>query len=279
MRFCAFLLQFVESFVVGRADLRRNPQPSMANLRWTSSKRLKLLAHRCLRAVGLEIRRTQRAANERIMGSFPPHREHSVIGRAENYFIHDGYRHRAGGIYYDDTENSDEWQDEVYKFAREVFDERELKTVCDVGCGSAYKLLKHFRDRSVIGLDVAETCVWLKRQYPHLTWLELDFKDPPSLQADLTIAADVIEHSIDPDYLLSYLATINSEYVILSTPDRNLLRAGTHDGPPRNPAHMREWSFAEFEAYVASRFHVLEHFISNSAQGTQCLLCTTRSAR
>ena len=252
----------------------------MANLLSTNSKRLKLSAHRCLRAFGLKIIRTNRVrASEPIMGSFPPHREYSAIGSAENYFIHDGYQHRAAASYFDDTENSDEWQDEVYQFAREVFDQQELKTVCDVGCGSAYKLLKHFKGRSVMGLDVAETCAWLKRRYPNLTWMELDFKDPPSLHADLTIAADVIEHLIDPDDLLSYLAKINSQYVILSTPDRNLLRAGSHNGPPRNPAHTREWSFAEFEAYVASRFQVLEHFISNSAQGTQCLLCTPHSAR
>jgi hypothetical protein len=246
----------------------------MSNPLSENSKRLKLYAHRCLRALGLEIKRTQRAvASERITGSFPPHLEYSTVGRAENYFIHDGYQHRAEAIYFDDTENCDEWQDEVYKFAREVFDLRELKTVCDVGCGSAYKLLKHFSDRSVVGLDVGKTCAWLKKKYPHLTWMELDFKDPPSMQADLIIAADVIEHLSDPDELLSYLAKINSKYVILSTPERNLLRAGTHNGPPRNPAHMREWNFTEFETYVASRFHVLEHFISNSAQGTQCLLC------
>jgi hypothetical protein len=251
----------------------------MANLLPKNSKKLKLCAHRCLRAMGLEIMRTKPPdASERIMGSFPPHREYAAIGRAENYFIHDGYQHRAEAIYFDDTENSDEWQDEVYKFAREVFDQRELKTVCDVGCGSAYKLLKYFRDRSAIGVDVAKTCAWLRKKYPHLVWMELDFKDPPSLQADLVIAADVIEHLCDPDELLSYLAKINPKYVILSTPDRNLLRAGTHNGPPRNPAHTREWSFAEFEAYVARRFHVLEHFISNSAQGTQCLFCTPHPA-
>jgi hypothetical protein len=131
----------------------------------------------------------------------------------------------------------------------------------------------------MIGLDVTETCVWLKKRYPHLTWMELDFKNPPTLQADLIIASDVIEHLLDPDDLMSYLEAIHPGYVVLSTPDRNLLRAGTHNGPPRNPAHTREWSFAEFEAYIASRFRVLEHFISNGAQGTQCLLCTLRSAR
>jgi len=56
--------------------------------------------------------------------------------------------------------------------------------------------------------------------------------------------------------------------------DRNLLRVRTHDGPPKNPAHVREWSFAEFHAYIAPWFHIEHYFISCAAQGTQCLLCT-----
>jgi hypothetical protein len=50
-----------------------------------------------------------------------------------------------------------------------------------------------------------------------------------------------------------------------------VLGFGTH-----NPAHFREWSFVEFEAYVRSHFDILEHFISNSAQATQCILCSPR---
>jgi SAM-dependent methyltransferase len=243
----------------------------------TISNKLRLCAHRCLGAFGFDIVRTCSACpNEPIMGSFPPHREYLVVGRAENYFIHAGYRHRTEAIYYDDTENRDQWQNEVYKFAREVFDQKNLKAVCDVGCGSGYKLVKYFKDCNIIGLDAAKTCAWLRREYPHLTWMELGLKSPPSLQADLIIASDVIEHLLDPDDLLSYLAALNPRFIVLSTPDRNLLRAGTHNGPPRNPAHVREWSFVEFEAYIASRFEVWEHFISNSGQATQCLLCAPR---
>jgi len=69
---------------------------------------------------------------------------------------------------------------------------------------------------------------------------------------------------------------LNSKYILFSTVERNLLRVGTHNGPPMNPTHVREWNFAEFDAYISSRFEVLEHFISNSAQATQCLLCTPR---
>ena len=261
--------------VFGRAVLSRSELTLM-----TIRSKVKFWTHRCFGTFGFDIVRThparQNRPNERIMGSFPPHHQYSVVGTAANYFIHAGYRHRTEAIHYDDTENRDEWQDEVYKFARELFDREKLTSVCDVGCGSAYKLLKYFNDRSTVGLDVANTCAWLKSKYSHRTWMELDFKSAPALQADLVIASDVIEHLLDPDGLMSYLEALHPRYLVLSTPDRNLLLAGTHNGPPRNSAHVREWSFTEFEAYVASRFQVLEHFISNSAQATQCLLCAPR---
>jgi hypothetical protein len=78
----------------------------------------------------------------------------------------------------------------------------------------------------------------------------------------------IIEQVLEPDDLLSYLLAVNPRYIVISTPDRNLLRAGTHNGPPRNPSHVREWNFAKFEAIVASRFQILEHFSSSSTQRT-----------
>jgi hypothetical protein len=249
----------------------------MANAYQTIPNKLKTNLHKSLGLVGFDIvRKRQEEAELPITGTFPPHGEWLSVGEAEHYYIHDGYRHRSESSYYDDTENTDMWQKEVYRFAREAFDQKRLTSVCDIGCGSASKLITYFRGTNFVGLDVAATCEWLKTKYPHLTWMELDFKTTPRLSADLVICADVIEHVLDPNELLSYIALLNPRYVVLSTPDRNLLRTGTHNGPPHNPAHIREWSFAQFEAYIGSLFRVLEHFISNSAQATQYLLCTTR---
>jgi hypothetical protein len=239
--------------------------------------KLKLLTHRCVGAFGFDIVRTDPVGS--IMGSFPPHTEYFSVGRPENYFIHDGYKHRATAIYYDDTGNTNEWQMEVYKFAREVFDREKLSYVCDVGCGSAYKLVKYFRDCSTVGLDVAKTCEWLRSKYSSREWLELDFSNVPALQADLVIAADVLEHLSYPDKMMDYISTLSPKFVVFSTPDRNLRLDGAHDGPPGNSAHIREWSYAEFGAYVASRFQVLDHFISNKRQSTQCVLCAPRQSR
>jgi hypothetical protein len=242
------------------------------------TERLKVFIRNQLAVLGLDIVRVRTTGTDsRISGTFPPHGGYSSVGSPRNFFIHDGYAHRRETTYFDDTANADRWQREVYRFAREIFDEHRLETVCDIGCGSGHKLVKYFGDRNGIGFDVAETCNWLRNKYPKLKWLVLDLKAVPPIRVDLVIAADIVEHLLEPDELLSYIAALGPKYVVLSTPDRNLLRMGTHDGPPRNTAHIREWSFAEFEAYIASRFQIVEHFISNSAQATQCILCTLRS--
>jgi hypothetical protein len=95
-------------------------------------------------------------------------------------------------------------------------------------------------------------------------------------RADLVIASDVIEHVPDPDALLQYILCIAPRSVILSTPDRNLLRLGTHNGPPLNPTHLREWSMAELHAYLSVFLEIDEHFISSAAQATQCVLARPR---
>jgi hypothetical protein len=64
--------------------------------------------------------------------------------------------------------------------------------------------------------------------------------------------------------------------IVLSTPDRDLLER-TPDGPPKNRAHVREWTMPEFYNYIDSRFEVLEHFVSNRKQSTQTMLARLRS--
>lgn len=224
---------------------------------------------------GLHLSRSPRpivSGTERISGSFPPYRELHLIGRRENYYIQDGYQHRVQPKYFDDTASSDGWQDEVYRFAKETADQYELRSVIDIGCGSGHKLMKYFKDRSTIGLDVEATCAVLRRRYPGKQWRVSDFKAANVPKADLVIASDVIEHLGDPDEMLEFIRRIGPGYVIISTPDRNLLRCGTHKGPPFNPTHLREWTTAELHAYLSEYLEILEHFISCASQCTQCVL-------
>jgi SAM-dependent methyltransferase len=215
--------------------------------------------------------------SKRIGGSFPSYRDLYTIGSRENYFIHDGYEHRLAAQYFNDTTNSDDWQDEVYRFAREIADQYELKSVLDVGCGSGFKLLKYLNDRNTIGVDVSATVERLQKRYPIRSWAVSDFSAANTPRVDLLIASDVIEHVTNPDDLLGYIVRVAPAYVVLSTPDRNLLRLGTHNGPPSNPAHLREWSMPELHAYVSEFLEIVEHFISYAPQATQCLLAKLRA--
>ncbi len=228
-----------------------------------------------LGALGLHLSRPHRpivAGTESVRGSFPPYSGLYFIGSRENYFIQDGYQHRREPKYFDDTSSSDDWQDEVYRFAKETADQHGLRSVIDIGCGSGHKLIKYFGDRVTVGLDVEKTRAVLRRRYPGKQWRVSDFRSVEVPKADLVIASDVIEHLGDPDEMLEFIQRIRPVYVVISTPDRNLLRCGTHKGPPCNSTHLREWTMAELHAYLSEYFDVLEHFISCASQCTQCVL-------
>lgn len=242
---------------------------------------VKLLAHKALRRVGYDVISVRTArpvhfGSEHVLGSYAPFRAWWCVGDPSNYYIHDGYQHRKDAPNYSAPGKDHAWQLEVYQFAREVCDREGLQWVCDIGCGSAVKLMKYFQELNTIGIEVSETCQYLRRRWPNRPWMVADSNVPPSFPIEMVIAADVIEHLSDPDDLLLYVEKLRPRYVVISTPDRNLLRFGTHDGPPLNPTHIREWSFAEFHAYIDSRFEIEEHFISFPAQATQCILCRPR---
>jgi hypothetical protein len=233
-----------------------------------------------LNRLGFDIHRIEHSKPlPAILGSYAPLSEVSCVGSRDNYFIHNGYQHRSAAEFFDDTSNKDLFQLEVYKFAREVSEREGFKVICDIGCGSGYKLVSEFSSQrfKTIGLDLPPTCAWLRQQYPDRLWMECDFQTRPDIKPDLVIASDVIEHLVNPDELLDYISALAARAIVFSTPERNLIRKGTHNGPSHNPAHVREWNFTEFQAYIDSRFEVLDHFISNSGQWTQCVLCRPRN--
>jgi hypothetical protein len=216
----------------------------------------------------------------RVSESFAPRNAQFQVGKRESYFIHEGYHHRSEPIFCGDDGFADFYQREVYQFASEVCGHEHFDNVCDIGCGSAYKLMRYLGKRRTIGIDIPETCVRLRKRWPHRTWVEsvgdTFAQYEPPWPIEMVIASDVVEHLLDPDAMMSFIERLQPRKIIMSTPERNLIRDGAHDGPPSNPAHIREWSFAEFEAYVGSWFDVQEHFISCASQATQCVLCAPR---
>lgn len=188
----------------------------------------------------------------------------------KSYCIKEGYRHREHTQYFNDTAMTDEWQREVYLVAKHLVDKYSYESILDIGCGSGFKLMKHFSDKRTIGIDLPQTVTFLRRKYPDRDWRESNFSRPWSHEepVDLVIASDIIEHLADPDELMTYLAATRTKLVVISTPERDMLANG-QDGPPANPAHVREWNFPEFRRYVETSFDVVMHGISNAQQAAQ----------
>ena len=65
----------------------------------------------------------------------------SIPFAKSEYGIKRGYRSRSSETYFDDRENTDHYQKEVYLKAHEIMLREGYTSVIDYGCGSGYKLL------------------------------------------------------------------------------------------------------------------------------------------
>ena len=153
--------------------------------------------------------------------------------------------------------------------------------ITDVGCGSGIQLMTYFKDYRSLGLDLADNVNTLKEKYPDRNWEILDFYSKnKNFSTDVIICTDLIEQLVNPDELLSYLGRQSFEYLILSTPARELVYSKEHPalfGPPENLARKREWNFNEFQSYISKFFDVIDHRITNYHQATQMLVCKKKS--
>lgn len=204
---------------------------------------------------------------------------HSGESEFDKYCIKKYYTAREEYFHYDDSSEEDKWQLEVYLHAYYLMKKFGLSTVLDVGCGSGFKLIKYLGDFDTIGSELGVNLEMLQTRYPDRKWVESSFEKSNRIEADLIVCSDVIEHLVDPDDLLNWLAIQRPKYIILSTPDRDLVyKSGTNgrDGPPNNPAHVREWNYDEFFNYISKFFSVVEHKITNQKQATQMIVCKVK---
>lgn len=174
------------------------------------------------------------------------------------FFIKEGYVERTSVPSWDDTSCQDESQRLIYEFADKVFKENNLMSVLDVGCGSGYKLIKHFAEYKTLGIDVPKTVTYLKEKYPDREWSDV-FE--PVQGYDLLICSDVVEHFEDSDILMEMIKKCNPKYLVISTPDRTYRSEQEKNGPPAWEYHFREWDFKEFHDYISSHFDVIEHSV------------------
>jgi SAM-dependent methyltransferase len=195
------------------------------------------------------------------------------VGRKENFYIYDGYNHRKEFFHWDDRHMRDGWQNEVYIHAHAYASDRSYNSIFDIGCGSGFKLVKYFSLFDTLGSDREPTLTFLKKEYPAREWMLSDFSFVPRRPIDMVICADVIEHLTEPNELLEYIQRVNPKLIVLSTPDRTRRPTNQEAGPPTHQQHTREWNMEEFNRYVSDYFSVIEHFISNEVQATQCIVC------
>ena len=203
-----------------------------------------------------------------------------------NLHLPEGYQ-RGRYHYFSDMRNRDEFQNEVYALAREQNPPDTILSVLDFGCGSAFKLEKHFSDKAYerCGVDVVANLQLLRQRYPDTEF----YASIPAGVFDVIIAADVLEHVEGPCHTLALLALSAhpGTRLYFSTPARERLR-GEYDrplGPPRNEAHVQEWSTAEFTRLIADYFDVVNvtHHAANTvlieakSPDPVAVLCTGRS--
>lgn len=172
-----------------------------------------------------------------------------------NYHLPPDYTPRLLPEYFNDTlADASLWQADVYRLSAKLARKASAKTLVDIGCGRAGKLITYAKEFEIIGYDYGANITHCQQTYPNGHWHTADLEEAviaDDFSGSVVICADVIEHLVTPDALIKTLrnAAKTAAYVLVSTPDRERLQQGTQNGPPANSAHVREWTLAELEAW------------------------------
>lgn len=197
-----------------------------------------------------------------------------IHGLNKTYFIKQGYScnfdEKGCAIPYLDNESSSEmYQTDVYKFAKQVITKNRLQNMLDIGCGFGQKLKEIVYPvcNDLTGVDTQHSINFCKQNHNFGKWY-IDNIENSSLDLnkkfDFIISSDVIEHLVNPDKLLFYIKKYSHDntFIVISTPERDMLRGKNSLGPPENKAHVREWNMSEFAKYIEhSGFKILKHFL------------------
>lgn len=228
----------------------------------------------------------------------------------KKYCIKEGYNHKteaptavAEGLQYwtpNRLQSSKYYQYHVYTFAKKLILAKKLTSCIDIGCGSGYKLAHIIAPvcKNSVGIDQPFIVNYCKEVYPNIEWQSDDFDNPLNNKAtkfDLVICADVVEHLLNPDILISYIKSLvhSNSTILISTPERDIMH-GLSNMAATNKEHIREWNADEFKKYLESqdlvvdeikllpalRFHLNRRYFSflkhNWSRQNYCMMAVCR---
>ncbi|MFY0543718.1 methyltransferase domain-containing protein [Brevibacillus sp. H7] len=173
---------------------------------------------------------------------------------ANHYCMNSKYKTRLKPKYYSLLDDG-AYQPNVYRLAKFIAERIKCQNIIDIGSASASKLTAFHPRFHIIGVDFGANVQYCREKFSFGTWIDHNLDTPAMLtipdeivKDSIIICADVIEHLINPGYLLCNLRKLldSAPICLLSTPDRVRVRGNNHKGPPPNSAHVREWNSDEF---------------------------------
>ncbi len=183
-----------------------------------------------------------------------------VLSPPDDLFVKAGYRTNPTPDYYADVDPDGDivYQPDVYPLAAHLARRCGARVIIDIGCGTGHKLAALAGEFHTVGFDYGDNIAACRAAYPGGNWEEVDLDQAvivlPAelLEHAVVVCSDVIEHLASPANLLWTLRTCSeqSHGVVISTPERDLVRGPDDMGPPANVAHVREWNSHEFDCLL-----------------------------
>lgn len=208
-----------------------------------------------------------------------PQPPHAGGGCEANFFLPRGYTQQPRNLSLDTNRDAAEpywapwriadsarFQHHVYARAARLARDHACRSLLDVGCGVGEKIRIHLAPiiPDITILDQPAALALATQRLPSATPIRCDLESPPRALGrafDLILCADVLEHLLNPDGVMSLIRACSHPrtIVVLSTPERARER-GRACMASNKPEHVREWARDEFARYVASRgFEILSH--------------------